>query len=144
MGTTFLAAYCIEACSLRSSKKCWSDSVDRSQGTAVLQLSVHDTLMGHAARQPQVDALVLDDLVVSYADFCEQVSSFASWLIDNGLSPGQTAGVCIADECRHLICAMALLCLGTPQMSLGLHEVEFEQAGPRAKDRRNAACCRAA
>ena len=90
----------------------------------MLQLSVYDTLMGHAARQPQVDALVLDDLTVSYADFCEQVSSFASWLIDNGLRPGQTAGVCIADECRHLICAMALLCLGTPQMSLGLHEVE--------------------
>jgi acyl-coenzyme A synthetase/AMP-(fatty) acid ligase len=31
-------------------------------------------------------------------------------------------GLCIRDEVDHLVCAMALLCLGTPQLSLASHE----------------------
>ena len=86
------------------------------------RFSAHTVLEGHAARQPDEDAIVTEDAKVSYAEFFERVTAFANWLLHHGLTPGEVTGVCIRDEIGHLVCAMALLCLDTPQMSLGSHE----------------------
>lgn len=85
-------------------------------------VSPYTVLQEHAFRQPEAEAIVSDDATVTYGEFFERVSAFASWLLHQGLSPGEVTGICMPDETGHLVCAMALLCLGAPQMSLGSHE----------------------
>jgi long-chain acyl-CoA synthetase len=98
----------------------------RSEGSRPLlqmrRFSPYAALQEHASRQPDAEAIVRDIETVSYGDFFERVTTFASWLLYHGLTPGEATGICIPDEIGHLVCAMALLCLDTPHMSLGSHE----------------------
>jgi len=84
--------------------------------------SPFSALLEHASRQPETEAIILEDLVIAYGEFVERVSAFARWLLHHGFVPGEVTGLCIRDEVDHLVCAMALLCLGTPQLSLASHE----------------------
>ena len=43
---------------------------------------------------------------------------------EQGLAQNEVAGISIRDEIGHVVCATALLCLGTPQISLGSHEID--------------------
>ena len=43
-------------------------------------------------------------------------------LLREGFVPGEVVGICIRDEVSHLVAAMAVLCMDTPQISLGSHE----------------------
>jgi long-chain acyl-CoA synthetase len=76
----------------------------------------------HARRQPRVEAIVRDGSSISYAELLDRVTSCANWMVHQGFVPGEVTGLCIRDEIGHLVCATALLCMGTPQMSLGAHE----------------------
>ncbi|MBK5197062.1 MAG: acyl--CoA ligase [Methyloceanibacter sp.] len=85
-------------------------------------VSPYAVLQEHASRQPDAEAVVSDDATVTYSELFERVSAFASWLLQQGLIPGEATGICIPDEIGHLVCSMALLALDAPQMSLGSHE----------------------
>ena len=63
--------------------------------------------------------------MITYAEFLERVTSCAVWLLHKGFQPGMLTGLALQDEIEHLIAAMTLLCLQTPQINLGSHE-----AGP--------------
>ena len=86
------------------------------------RFSPYSTLQKHASSQPDTEALVLEDRVIRYGELLERVTAFTGWLLHNGLKPGEVTGLCIRDEIDHLVCALALLCLGIPQISLGSHE----------------------
>ena len=64
----------------------------------------------------------MDDVVITYAEFLERVTSCAVWLLRSGFQPGMVTGLALQDEIEHLIAAMTLLCLQTPQINLGSHE----------------------
>lgn len=85
-------------------------------------VSPYAVLQEHASRQPDAEAIICGDVTLTYGEFFERVAAFASWLLRQGLTPGERTGICIPDEVGHLVCMMALLCLGAPQMGLGSHE----------------------
>ena len=75
-----------------------------------------------ASRQPEDEAIVFDDLRISYGELAVRVAAFGSRLMREGFVPGEVVGICIRDEVSHLVAAMAVLCMDTPQISLGSHE----------------------
>ena len=89
------------------------------------RFSTYGALQAHVSRQPDAQAIVTDDVVITYAEFLERVTSCAVWLLHKGFQPGMLTGLALQDEIEHLIAAMTLLCLQTPQINLGSHE-----AGP--------------
>ena len=84
--------------------------------------SPYAAFQGVASRQPEHEAIVFDDLRISYGELAERVAAFGSLLLREGFAPGEVAGICIRDEVSHLVAAMAVLCMNTPQISLGSHE----------------------
>lgn len=86
------------------------------------RFSPYSTLQQHGSNQSDVEALVLEDRVIRYGELLDRVTALAGWLLRNGLTPGEVTGLCIRGEIDHLVSALALLCLGTPQISLGSHE----------------------
>ena len=85
-------------------------------------VSPYAALESLASAQPDADAIVTDDARLSYGELCQRIAHCAGWLTSNGIVPGAVTGLCVRDEIDHLLCAMALLCTGTPQISLGSHE----------------------
>ena len=84
--------------------------------------SPYATLHDHAVRQPEVDALVSEDAAITYGELLERVTACANLLVQGGLTPGEVTGVSVRGDIEHIVCAMALLCLGTPQMCLASRE----------------------
>ena len=97
--------------------------------------SPYASLESNAARDPGGDAIIIDDVTVSHGEFLERVASCAGWLMQQGLAQSEVAGISIRDEIGHVVCATALLCLGTPQISLGSHEIDATKRRLRAKSR---------
>lgn len=95
--------------------------------------SPYALLHEHASRHPETEAIVIGDLVITHAEFVERVTGFAAWLVHHGFKPGEVTGLCIRDEVEHLVCAMALLCLDTPHISLGSHEADPTKRALAAK-----------
>lgn len=87
-------------------------------------VSPYAALAKFALSQPHADAIVTDYARISHAQIFERVNHCAVWLTLNGIIPGEVTGICIRDEISHLICALALLCMGSPQISLGAHETD--------------------
>jgi non-ribosomal peptide synthetase component E (peptide arylation enzyme) len=87
-------------------------------------VSPYAALEKHASGQPEADAIISDDTRLSYSEIFKRVTHCAAWLTLNGIIPGAVTGICVRDEINHLVCAMALLCTGTPQISLGSHETD--------------------
>lgn len=90
--------------------------------------SIAEILQDHAGRQPDAEALVGEGLRVTYEDFVEHVSSAAAGLEASGLIPGEVTAISLKDEIQHLVCAMALLWLGTPQVNLPTFETAVTKA----------------
>lgn len=86
--------------------------------------SPHAALEKHALHQPDADAIIFEDTKLSHGDIFERVTRCAFWLTSNGVIPGEATGICIRNELTHLVCATALLCMGTPQIGLGSHETD--------------------
>jgi long-chain acyl-CoA synthetase len=86
------------------------------------QFSPYAAFKAVASRQPEHEAIVFDDLRISYGELAERVAAFGSLLLREGFAPGEVTGICIRDEVSHLVAAMAVLCMNTPQISLGSHE----------------------
>jgi acyl-CoA synthetase (AMP-forming)/AMP-acid ligase II len=79
-------------------------------------------MKAHASRRPEADAIVTDDLTITHGELFECIASWMELLLRRGLVPGEPIGISIRHEVDHLICAMALLCLGTPQVNLPTQE----------------------
>ena len=84
--------------------------------------SPYAALEEHASRQSDAPAIVLDAQTITFGDCLERVTAFAGWLLQNGLVPGEVTGICLRGELVHIYAATSVLCLGTPQISLGVHE----------------------
>lgn len=76
----------------------------------------------HVARQAGAPAIIGQSVSLTYQEILERVTACAALLLRQGLAPGHVVGVAVTDEIDHLVCAMALLCLGTPQVCLASHE----------------------
>lgn len=87
-------------------------------------VSPYAALEKHASGQPEADAIISDNTRLSHSEIFERITRCAAWLKLNGIIPGAVTGICVRDEINHLVCAMALLCMGTPQISLGSHETD--------------------
>lgn len=80
-------------------------------------------LEAHARRAPAEEAIWAGQTRVTYPEFVDRVAGYAGSLLRDGFTPGAVTGVAIRDEISHLTCAMALLCLGSPQVALPAHEL---------------------
>src|SRR6476660_6154548 len=84
--------------------------------------SVFSILEDHASRGTGAEAIVSGDRTVTYPELVERVSDCARMLVQQGLVPGLVTGISLPDEIDHLTVALALICLGTPQLNLGSQE----------------------
>src|SRR5262245_17697596 len=84
--------------------------------------SPYALLEERASRQPDDIAIFLDDRRISFVECVDRVTQSAAWLLHHGFVPREAAGLCLRDELTHIDVAMAALCLGAPQVSLGAHE----------------------
>jgi long-chain acyl-CoA synthetase len=84
--------------------------------------SPYAALQENASRQPDAEAIVIGRTTISYCALLERVTACASWLLRHDLRPDEVTGIAIRNEVDHIVCAMALLCLNMPQISLGSHE----------------------
>jgi acyl-CoA synthetase (AMP-forming)/AMP-acid ligase II len=91
---------------------------DETRPVPDLPVSPFAILEGHAHQQPAVEAIWAQQAALTYPDFVDRVASYAGSLLAGGFVPGEVTGIAIRDEIGHLTCAMALLCLGTPQVCL--------------------------
>jgi acyl-coenzyme A synthetase/AMP-(fatty) acid ligase len=74
-----------------------------------------------ASRGGEIGAIV-NDRPISYREMDDDVRSLGQWLAAAGLEPGDTVGLTIRDEYRHLIASVALMRLGCIQVTLPSHE----------------------
>jgi acyl-CoA synthetase (AMP-forming)/AMP-acid ligase II len=74
------------------------------------------------AGSPGRQAIVTGYREISYPELIERIACLASDLLDRGLDPRGPVGVSIRDEIDHVVAAVALLCLGAPQLNLPSHE----------------------
>jgi acyl-CoA synthetase (AMP-forming)/AMP-acid ligase II len=86
------------------------------------QVSVHALLANHAVQQAGQPALVGEGWCIAYADLADRIEALARWLAKRGVAAGDIVAISISDEIEHLVCAMALLCLGTVHVNLPTHE----------------------
>ncbi|MBK5199334.1 MAG: AMP-binding protein [Methyloceanibacter sp.] len=69
-------------------------------------------------------AVITAELRLGYPELLERIVACAHSLLAQGLVPGEVTGIAVAHEIDHLICAMTLMCLGTPQVNLAHHETD--------------------
>jgi len=84
--------------------------------------SVFALLARRANVEPCTPAVVTEEVTITYEELVHRVATCAGLLVERGLVPGEVTGISLTHEIDHLMCAMALLCLGTPQVSLASHE----------------------
>jgi len=89
--------------------------------------SAFTILENHASQKPHADAVICDDAKLSYGELVDRITSISGWLLNHGLVPGDVCGVSIKDQINHLMCAMALLSLHTPQVNLPSHETDINK-----------------
>jgi acyl-CoA synthetase (AMP-forming)/AMP-acid ligase II len=80
--------------------------------------SIFSVIKAHASLRPDAQAIATNELTIAYGELFERIVAWMDFLLRRGLAPGETTGISIRHEIDHLICAMALLCLGTPQVNL--------------------------
>src|SRR5262245_5780718 len=97
------------------------------------RISVQLILAKHAEERGTSDALAGDYGRVSYADLLDRVERAAEWFVQEGLSPNVVTAVAISDEAIHILTALALLCLGCPQINLPSHETGESKRSIAAK-----------
>jgi len=80
--------------------------------------SIFSVMKTHASQRPEAQAIITDDLTITHGALFERIAAWMEFLLRRGIAPGETTGISIRHEIDHLICAMALLCLGAPQVNL--------------------------
>lgn len=78
--------------------------------------------LGHVEADPGRDAIVTEQAVIAYAELGERVLAAAEAFAAEGVVAGETVGVAVGDEIGHIVTALALICLGAPQVTLPAHQ----------------------
>lgn len=81
-------------------------------------MTVDLVLADISKRFPDRPALIMDDGQVTYAELVTGVGRVARWLADQGVGPEDRVGITIAEEFDHLVVGLALLRLGSCQVTL--------------------------
>lgn len=81
--------------------------------------SLFPTLIHYAQSNPERVAIVTPDIRINYGDLPQRVLAVAGSLLEQGLDVDAMTAVTIPEEVQHLLVTLALLCLGTPNISLG-------------------------
>ncbi len=71
-----------------------------------------DLIDQHALHQPDVDAIIDGDRVISFREFGRLVRKTAAHLIDLGVKPGDRVGVGLKDNADHVIALFAVMRMG--------------------------------
>lgn len=87
-------------------------------------VSIHEILTRHRSRDPSAPAIITTRAVVSYAELLDRIADLAGWLVANGFSPEAPTAILVRDDVDHLITAMSLLCLASPQVNLPPQETD--------------------
>lgn len=96
-------------------------------------MNLVDQLRLNAEQRGQQDALVTDQGPTSYRQLLGQVEDEMARLKSAGLGPGKVVGLTIADEARHLVTALALLCLETHHVTLATFDTDETHADLEAR-----------
>lgn len=81
-------------------------------------------LAENAATSPDRAAIITPDRRITHQDLADLVAGRAMWLLEQGFDAEAMTAVTVPDEVEHLLMSLALLCLGTRNISLGSHEPE--------------------
>ncbi len=81
-----------------------------------------DALMNHGASNPEKVAIQLPDRAVTFGMVASGIRSVTSAILSSGIERGQTIGVRIENQIRHLIVVSALYRLGVVSVSLSGQE----------------------
>jgi len=76
----------------------------------------------HARDHSEHLAVISEEKEINYADLLKKVETAASYLLSNGINYKSVVGISIDDEVEHLITTLALLVLGTSQITLPTHD----------------------
>lgn len=76
-------------------------------------------LLENARQHPGRAAIITPDSRIDHGALPDRVQAIAGWLLEHAFDPDAMTGVTIADEADHLLVTLALMCLGTPSISLG-------------------------
>ena len=77
-----------------------------------------------ANEQPDTVAIDGPGGALTYAELKTQTLAWARWLHMGGVHAGLTVGVAVRDEPQHLLLTLALMQLGTRQVTLASHETQ--------------------
>jgi long-chain acyl-CoA synthetase len=86
-------------------------------------------LAKNAARFPDRAAIITPNRRITHGDLADLVAGRAMSLLAQGLDPKLMTAVTLADEVEHLLMSLALLCLGTGNISFGSFEPPETRAG---------------
>ncbi|MEM1114178.1 MAG: class I adenylate-forming enzyme family protein [Pseudomonadota bacterium] len=75
-------------------------------------------LQQHAAAHPERSAIATTDLQINYGELPGRIASVAAGLRVQGFESGGMTGVAVLDDVQHMLLTMALMCMGTPHISL--------------------------
>jgi len=81
-------------------------------------------LLKNAVRNPDRTAIITPEVQISHTTLTERIQEIADWLIDQGFNPDEITAVTVPDEVAHIEITLALLCLGTPNISIGSFETQ--------------------
>lgn len=79
-------------------------------------------LLENARLHPARPAIITPDRRIDHGALPDHVQAIAGWLLEQGFNPDTMTGVTVTDEVDHLLITLALVCLGTPSISLGSFE----------------------
>lgn len=87
-----------------------------------MSLSFGEIIRGHAAMRPDIPAIVTEQNIIRYGELPERLEGIARWLDRSGLDRSAPVALTLPNEVDHLLTALALLCMGVPQVNVGSYQ----------------------
>lgn len=90
-------------------------------------VSIREILAGHQARDPNVPAIITTTAAISYGELLDRITDLVAWLVGHGFLAEAPTAITVRNDVDHLIAAMALLCLASPQVNLPPQESDISR-----------------
>ncbi|MEM1114173.1 MAG: fatty acid--CoA ligase family protein [Pseudomonadota bacterium] len=75
-------------------------------------------LRRNAAENPQRPAIITPELRINHGELPDHIAAVTASLQSQGFEAGVMTGVAVLDDVPHILLTMALMCMGTPSISL--------------------------